>query len=251
MINQYLHTFKPITLEEMKGVKLMNRTDTKYVAPLRLLPAILRMASMLYDVQETNNRRIASYDTLYYDTIDFATYIRHHNQHLIRQKVRIRTYIDSGLTFLEVKNKNNKGRTKKKRIAVTDHLSLLHPTEEISQFMQERCWYTTDQLIQTLYTRFQRITLVNKQRTERITIDMNVQWHNIRNGEKNCLGEVIVLEVKRDGNTPSPIIHILQSLRIHPMRMSKYCMGIVMTHTDVKHNRFLPKLRAIQKLQEL
>lgn len=103
-----------IDLTEMKSVKLMNRVDTKFSAQLRLLPDLLSRAISDYRVQVIDNSPVASYDTLYFDTPDLQMYLRHHDKILQRDKVRTRTYIDSSLSFLEVKHKNNKGRTKKK-----------------------------------------------------------------------------------------------------------------------------------------
>ena len=53
---------------------------------------------------------------LYFDTDDYEMYRMHHAGRTVREKIRVRTYLDSLDTFLEVKNKNNHGRTKKKRI---------------------------------------------------------------------------------------------------------------------------------------
>ena len=102
----------------MESVKLMNRIDTKYAVPLAVLPDILEAAKTDYFAQEIDGKRIATYDTIYYDTDTLDMYIRHHDRQLVRQKIRIRQYVDSNLTFLEIKRKNNKGRTKKKRIVV-------------------------------------------------------------------------------------------------------------------------------------
>ena len=55
-----------------------------------------------------------------FDTDDFAMYRIHQSGHTGRQKMRFRTYVSSDLQFLEVKTKNNHGRTKKKRIKVFD-----------------------------------------------------------------------------------------------------------------------------------
>ena len=117
-IENILQEFEPISLSEMESVKLMNRIDTKYAVPLSMLPAILESAKPNYYAQEIDGKRIASYDTMYYDTDTLDMYLRHHDRQLVRQKIRVRQYVDSHLTFLEIKRKNNKGRTSKKRIVV-------------------------------------------------------------------------------------------------------------------------------------
>ena len=46
----------------------MNRIDTKYAVPMSVLPAILEAAKNDYFAQEIDGKRIATYDTMYYDT---------------------------------------------------------------------------------------------------------------------------------------------------------------------------------------
>ena len=117
-ITDILQQFEPISLAEMEGVKLMNRIDTKFVMPASLLPELLALAQTSYFVQQAAGKRTGDYDTVYYDTEDLDMYIRHHDRQLVRQKIRVRTYVESKLFFLEIKRKNNKGRTKKKRISL-------------------------------------------------------------------------------------------------------------------------------------
>ena len=117
-IENIIRSFEPISLAQMESVKLMNRIDTKFAVPMTVLPAILEAVQADYYAQEIDGKRIATYDTMYYDTDSLDMYIRHHDRQLVRQKIRVRQYVDSNLTFLEIKRKNNKGRTKKKRIVV-------------------------------------------------------------------------------------------------------------------------------------
>lgn len=237
----------PISLAEMESVKLMNRIDTKFVVPACLLPEMLRLAQADYYIQEIDGQRFAAYDTLYYDTPDMQMYIRHHDRQLRRQKIRVRTYIDSDLTFLEVKNKNNKGRTKKKRIVVqTNDLQDIDAGQR--EWLAGKAWYDVAALQPQLHTRFERITLVNRAKTERLTIDTALRWENVQTGQTAALGDAVVVELKRDGNQPSGMLDILRSLRIKPLSMSKYCIGVALTNPTVKNNRFRPKLRKIQKL---
>ena len=248
-LHKALSAFSPITLEEMEAVKLMNRVDTKFVASLSQLEAVLRLAQSDYYVQEIDGKRITHYDTLYYDTPDLAMYTRHHDRRMVRQKVRIRTYLDSdGLTFLEIKNKNNKGKTKKKRITVSDQQALSHPTDEVSEFMTKRCWYDWPELLPELRTDFSRITLVNKAKTERLTIDLHLVWSNLQTGIDKTYANLVIIELKRDGNSPSPMLGIMQTLRIKPMKISKYCVGTALTNDAVKRNRFKAKIRKIEKI---
>ena len=113
-MDQILQQFDPITLEEMSGIRLMNRIDTKFVTTLPVLMQLLQMAQGEYRVQEIGQERNMRYDTTYFDTLDFNMFHVHQTGHTGRQKLRFRTYVSSNLQFMEVKTKNNHGRTKKR-----------------------------------------------------------------------------------------------------------------------------------------
>lgn len=249
-----LQQFDPISLEEMESVKLMNRIDTKFVVNLNQLPAILEKAQEAYFVQETAGIRLATYDTVYYDTDDLDMYIRHHNRQLVRQKIRVRQYVESDLTFLEIKRKNNRGRTKKKRIAIAgfnpkgDDIGKGKEEVKIADFIEKKSRYTWDIISPHLRTAFRRITLVNKQKTERLTIDLNLEWTNLLNGAKMMFPNLVVVELKRDGNVASPMLQIMNDERIKPLKISKYCIGTALTTPNVKQNRFKAKIHRIAKL---
>jgi hypothetical protein len=86
-------------------------------------------------------------------------YNQHQWGHTNRQKIRFRTYCISGLQFMEVKTKNNHGRTKKKRIEVTD-MDVLEKQKH--EFLSKHLRYEADTLQPALNNHFSRITLVNK-----------------------------------------------------------------------------------------
>ena len=131
-----------ITLDQMSAIKLMNRVDTKYVMRESQLDEMLRMATAEYSVQVIGEVRACRYTTLYYDTADYDMYTRHHNQQLVRQKIRTRRYEESAQCFIEVKNKTNKGRTKKKRIVIPESaFEQVAQNTEAERFLRERANY--------------------------------------------------------------------------------------------------------------
>ena len=245
-INELLGTFAPITLEQMSSVKLMNRTDTKFVTNLDKLRQLLEMAQEDYYVQDIDGGRNLEYDTTYFDTTDFDMYCQHQWGHTNRQKIRFRTYCVSGLQFMEVKTKNNHGRTKKKRIEVGD-MDLTD--EEKRLFLGKHLRYGVDTLQPALNNHFTRITLVNTGKTERLTIDSNLRFHNMQSGYDRDMEDLVVIELKRDGLVFSPVLEMLRRLRIHPHGFSKYCMGSALTCDGLLPvNRFKRKLIEVDKL---
>ena len=78
-LKEQLKTFSPIDLKQMDRVKLLRRSDTKYLISKKrvsdLLPSLVRD----YFILEIDGNRIASYHTAYLDTPD-KTYYKNHYQ---------------------------------------------------------------------------------------------------------------------------------------------------------------------------
>lgn len=240
---------EPITLSEMKDIKLMNRIDTKYLVSAKFLPELLKNLESDFRIQEVEGKKISKYRTMYFDTSDMSMYLMHHNYKRNRQKIRTRSYLDSGITFLEIKNKNNKGRTKKDRIKISNEdFSDFSSNPEAVAFVEKNTQYKIDELYPTVMSSFDRITLVNYERTERITIDANLNFSNCRTGVNTDSKELVIVELKQDGKATSLLKEKLAEYRIFPGGMSKYCLGCVLTDKDTKQNRFKQKIRYINKL---
>lgn len=238
-----LDTYDPISLQEMKAVRLMNRIDTKFVTTLPLLLRLLEEAQSEYLVQEADGLRAMPYYTRYYDTPECRMYLEHLHGRLKREKIRIRRYESSGAAFLEVKAKDNRGRTNKERV----------PCEGLGEaaraaFVAAHSHYRLEALSPRVENRFTRITLVNRRLTERLTVDVELRFRNLLSGRLCALDRLAVIELKRDGRTRSPAAELLRRLHIHPAGFSKYCMGMALTDETLARNRFKPRLRAIGRM---
>lgn len=254
MFQNCLRDFSPITLDEMSGIRLMNRTDTKFVTTTAVLRSLLRLAADDYLVQDIGGERLSPYYTVYFDTPQFDMYRRHAAGHTNRQKLRIRSYVSSGLNFLEVKTKNNHGRTRKRRVAM-EGFDALHPDHHITfgdgqylPFLSDNLRYEATTLAESMENHFDRITLVNRMKTERLTIDTSLSFHNLITDAECELPNIAIIELKRDGLAPSPILALLRQLRVKPMGFSKYCIGSALTNPLLPRGRIKPRLRAVGKL---
>ena len=239
----------PISLEQMSGIKLMNRTDTKFVTTLEQLHSFLRAVQGKYFIQEIDGKRIASYHTTYFDTEDYRMYHMHHAGRCVREKIRVRTYLDSNDTFFEIKNKNNHGRTKKKRISIEALETIHEEYDNIVPFMDKHAWYRIEEVSPVIENWFNRITLVNFGKTERLTIDFNLRFHHLKSDKRDELQRVAIIELKRDGNVSSPALDIIRELRIKRSGFSKYCIGSAMTNDSLKRNNFKERLTMIEKIE--
>ena len=193
-----------LDLDRIAAVRLMNRVDTKYLVDERRCMELLERAADQYYVQIIDDCRACRYATLYYDTPQWDMYHLHHNRRLTRQKIRTRTYVETGVTYLEVKNKSNKGRTHKRRMALDRSLFAAAATDTAAaDFLRREARYAPETLSPSLATRFVRVTLVNHAMTERLTIDFDLHFDNVRaadggNKDMNGCGD---MDMNSRGNT--------------------------------------------------
>lgn len=193
-----------LDLDRIAAVRLMNRVDTKYLVDERRCMELLERAADQYYVQIIDDCRACRYATLYYDTPQWDMYHLHHNRRLTRQKIRTRTYVETGVTYLEVKNKSNKGRTHKRRMALDRSLFAAAATDTAAaDFLRREARYAPETLSPSLATRFVRVTLVNHAMTERLTIDFDLHFDNVRavdggNKDMNGRGD---MDMNSRGNT--------------------------------------------------
>jgi hypothetical protein len=228
----------------MNKVKLLDRMDKKFMFNSCYLEDILKIASKDYYILEIDGKRFAGYETTYFDTPNYEMYTLHHNGKQNRYKVRFRTYIDSGLNFFEVKFKTNKGRTKKSRVQLPEKDHSL--TGVVEALLVKKTPYESSALVPAIQVNYNRITLVNKNMTERLTIDFDL---NYSLDNKNVgYPSLIIAEVKQDRSEGSPFIDIMQEKRVKNVSISKYCLGIASLAQNVKTNNFKPKIRYVNQL---
>jgi hypothetical protein len=235
-----------ISLGEIDAVKLMNRTDTKFVFHTSRLADLLHLSREDYRILQIGENRSFQYNSLYYDTAGLDLYIDHHNGKRPRFKVRFREYVDTGNVFLEVKRKTNNNRTRKSRIEVKK--TEMELSEKAIRYIEDNSPLQAALLEPALWTIFQRITLVGKSSPERITIDYELAFKNGK--EEKQLPFYTICEVKRDSfSGHSTFIKTLRDLSIHPGNSSKYCLGTVLLKKHVKYNRFKDKILKIKRLE--
>lgn len=242
---EILLRYEPISLEEMDNVKLMDRTDTKFVFPVSELPGILQAVMPYYRSLEVSGTRVSKYETLYYDTDNLELYSRHHCGKMNRYKIRSRKYVESDLHFFEVKYKNNRGRTIKNRIKTKE--IELELSNRAAELLAQKTVIDPLTLKATIWVNYSRITLVNKFSAERLTIDVGLHFTA---GDKMAdMSRIVIAEVKQDkANSLSPIINTMKKLRIKTGSISKYCFGIITLFDTVRKNNFKEKIRGIKKL---
>jgi hypothetical protein len=246
-ISAGLHRFDPIRLEQMHDVELLSRVDTKYLIPVAQMPPLLMALSSHYRILDIGGKRLQPYRTLYFDTPDFELYHRHHAGGRNRYKVRSRAYLNSNLSFLEVKLKTNKKQTIKRRLQTPAFTTNF--TAEAYTFLNDHFPFDPARLEPKLYNDYSRISLVSKTDQERLTLDLDLRfWYETNHAE---LPGIVIAELKQHPHAlPSVFTKMMRDLHLRADSFSKYSIGASVLYPDLKQNRFKANHHRIAKLQE-
>ena len=94
----------PASLADVDAVAaLQDRVDRKYVLHVDAVADLVRALAPQLSVLEIDGRRAFGYESIYFDTADFESYLGAAYRRRRRFKVRTRCYLDSERTMLEVK----------------------------------------------------------------------------------------------------------------------------------------------------
>jgi hypothetical protein len=238
--------FEPLSLEELGRATLMDRVDSKFVLPYAAVPRILEELTGQYRVLRVGTTRLGRYSTAYFDTPDLALYHAHQAGRLPRYKVRIRSYLDSLESYLEVKLKNNKGRTVKTRVPLASGEVTLERVRREALFRMSGS-VPAMELEEVLTADFTRLTLVRVDAPERLTIDVGLTF--VRGGEVRTFPRVAIVEIKQERHGQADARDALRTLYLRDGAVSKYCIGVAQLVPGAKKNRFKRVLSALERIQ--
>jgi len=246
-INNLLHSFNPVSLEEMESLKLMNRMDTKFVFSAGLLPLLLETLTTSYKILEIEHKREFLYNTRYLDTEEMLFYLQHVRGKLARHKIRFRKYESTGTTYLEIKRRTNRNRTVKWRIKYNSDSRILDETASL--FIRKHIPINSFELLPVLSNKFTRVTLAGLKTMERLTFDFNLSFAST-DGSVVELPYLAIAELKSDGYPAgSPFISATKTLGIKPTGFSKYCMGNALLRHLPKKNILKQKILLLNKIE--
>jgi hypothetical protein len=245
-LGDLIHAFEPVSLQEMDSVALLNRVDTKYLLSAAQLATVLRNLRAHYQVLSIADRRVHHYWTQYFDTHGFELYHDHVTGRAEIYKVRSREYLDTQLSYLEVKHKNHKRRTEKSRLPVSYHCDCLDG--EMDDFLRGFIRFPSRDLEPKLWNTFKRITLVSQYDQERLTIDVDLCFFNQK--RVLFLDGIAIAEIKQEKfKRSSAFVLETRRLGIRQTGFSKYCFGVAQLYSSVKRNSQKAKALMIDKLQ--
>jgi len=242
-----VNKFETISLDELKNIQLLRRFDTKYFLHINNLKSILQEMKKNYKILKIKDKVTQNYKTYYYDDKNQSSYIKHHNGKKNREKVRFREYLDVNDVYLEIKHKNNKGITIKKRLKTVRENNL---SKKQKDFIVQNSSFDPDNIFLENINTFNRATFTDNDFSHRLTIDINFAFFYKK--EKFTIGDLVIIEVKESrGNTKSLIKDILKNKKIQKNRISKYCLSTFLLNKTIKSNNFKRTLLKFNKLNIL
>ena len=243
LLERRLATLAPVTLAERDAeASLQTRRDRKYLVPAGTAAELVARLRDSARILEIDGRRTFEYESVYYDTPDLTSYLSAARRRPHRFKVRTRTYLDSGLSLLEVKTRDGRGRTVKERVG--------HEAAGSPRLGPEECRFLAGHpqvadaapaLRPVLVNRYARSTLLLAEGAGRLTIDQGLVAATA-DGLGVTLRDTVVVETKSAG-AAGAADRILWKLGVRPTRISKFCTTLAAMRPDLPANRWTQALR--------
>jgi hypothetical protein len=241
--------FDPVSLQQLDAkASMLERLDNKYVVDDHALRQAIPELARHFDILQIDGKREFTYQTCYFDDPQRTSYFDHHRGRRKRCKVRVRKYLEAQLCFVEVKLKDKRGVTVKKRLkyaldkyGMLDAAAWAHIRTAYGELYGGEFGQALEPAVEM---RYRRITLVAKDGGERMTIDRALVFSGDA-GSCTIDPGMCVVETK-SANANGIADKILRALHQHPTRRcSKYCVAMATLQAVHKHNRFLPALRKL------
>ncbi|MGY6502563.1 MAG: VTC domain-containing protein [Acidimicrobiales bacterium] len=237
-----------VGLDELDAAaSLRTRYDHKFVMSGPDLTDLLGSLGPEWVVLDVDGSRSTRYVTTYFDSPGLHCYRQHLQGRRRRFKVRTRRYGPEGDLVLEAKLKGVGGRTVKHRWPHDGALDALDvaAVRRIDDVLRRSYGVVTPpQLVPTVSTEFDRITLAHLDAHERITVDLSLRVI----GDESTVEfapDVAIVETKSTDIRGLGFAAVLAG-GTRPSSMSKYCVGVTALRGDVRGNPWLPALRQLR-----
>jgi hypothetical protein len=233
-----LETLDALSLGELDAVAaLRSRRDRKYLVTPQAATGLLAALAPRSSALEVAQRRIFSYESLYFDTPDLRSYHSTAHGQRRRFKVRTRRYLDTDTCVLEVKTKGIRNQTVKERVGHS-HRAWGQLDHAAQAFIDTRTGLDglAGQLGPVLTTRYQRSTLVDRRDRSRVTFDRHLRCGDLTGGTVDFDG-LVVVETKSVG-AATAADRWLWRYALRPVRISKFCVGMALLDQRLPRNHW-------------
>lgn len=232
--------------ELVERAALLTRVDRKYVVPTDRAARLVADLPPEVRVLEIGGVRLARYESVYFDTPELVSYLTTAHRRRRRFKIRTRTYLDTGDTYLEVKTRGVRGLTvKERRPCPASARSRLAAAdgEYAARVLVDAAVPPVDtaRLAPTLEVTYRRATLLLPGpggASARATIDLDLRWAVPGSASDGIdVPDLAVVETKSAGH-PGELDRLLWARGYRPVSVSKYGTGLAALHPGLPANRW-------------
>lgn len=239
-----LDDLAPIALDELnQRAQLLTRVDRKYLVTRSIADRLVAELADQALVLQIGGAREFGYRSVYFDTPALSSFHGAAHGRRRRFKVRIRTYLDSGDRFVEVKTRGQRGATVKERVPAWCE-DRLDPDDR--QYVRDALTaggidVDVRSLSPALTTEYDRSTLYTPATGGRTTIDTSLRWRG-PDGAGFTPPDLAIVETKSSGSA-SDVDRLLWSMRQRPRSVSKYATGLAVLRPDLPSHKWRPVMR--------
>ena len=248
-----VEALSPITLDELVSrAGLQARVDRKYVLPESSLNTLLEGLSTSTLALQIDGNRSFAYRSVYLDTPDLRSYHSAGRGQRRRFKVRGRGYLDSGLSWLEVKTRAGRGVTVKTRVPHAD-VEQAPLTDEGLTFVGRavEAHRLPTNVVPTLHpvlvTTYRRLTLYlpgeDGRADSRGTLDTRLAFGAPGSGALAYRAVGLAVVETKGGTAPSALDRQLWRMGHRPVAISKYAAGLSVVRGDLPDLKWHRTLR--------
>lgn len=232
----------PISLGELDLIAaLRTRQDRKYVVSAARAAELVDVFGAEVRVLDVDGRRSNPFESLYFDTDDFALHRAAALGRRHRFKVRTRRYPGDSGAVLEVKQKGGRGETTKHRLtARSGEPDVLDDHDRSFVDAAVGRPGVSVELVPTLTTRYRRTTLVLRDAEVRLSLDEGLTCTD-EAGRRVSL-DAVVIETK-SATGCSAFDRWLWARGHRPEALSKYCTSLALLHPDLPSNKWRRTIR--------
>ncbi len=225
------------------------RYDTKLIITEKTALEFLRKLHRDWKILTVSNKSIVGYETCYYDTPDFQFYRAHKQGKRKRFKIRIREY-ETGARYLELKLKTNIEETLKFRWPYPQESDFKFINAAFMQIVIQKLNshglnVNFNKLEYKLSTKYRRLSLVNIDNYEKITIDRNLTLQK-NNQIEYFNNSYMILEVKSQ-KLQSTLKTSLNMLHQNRSRISKYGLAVPLLYPEMGANPWSVAMKKLGK----
>ena len=242
-----------ISLAELNSeASLLTRMDRKYLVPPGDTQHVISHLAPRAQVLQIDGLRHFRYASTYFDTPGLDAYFLAARKRRRRYKIRTRTYLDSGLCFLEVKTNGSRESTVKDRfkydpddadrVTPDGRLFVIERLVESGTCSPDEARMIAEALVPVMDSTYSRTTLHLPHDEARATFDTQLTWDLFgpdgRRLEQGVMVDHLNVVETKNPSTASPTDRLLWHQGHRPARISKYATGMALLHPELPANRW-------------